>query len=139
VVHFRALLPVHFQRPLTFIVGLVTVAEQLKANRLQREAWERERREAEARRAEEARRREEEAARVRALEAAVTAWQRTAAIRQYAAELRRKAEEAGALEQNSALAAWLSWAEAYADRIDPLLPEASVPQDPGRPDRYGYR
>jgi hypothetical protein len=122
-----------------FIVGLVTVAEQLKANRLQREAWEKERREAEARRAEEARRREEEAGRVRALEAAIAAWQRTTAIREYAAELRLKAEAAGVLEQNAALAAWLAWAVAYADRIDPFLPEPSVPQDPGRSDRYGYR
>jgi hypothetical protein len=81
--------------------------------------------------------REEEAGRVRALEAAVAAWQRTTAIREYTAELRRQAQAAGVLEHNAALGAWLAWAVAYADRIDPILPEPSVPQDPGRPDRYG--
>lgn len=121
------------------IVGIVAVAEELKANRLRREAWERERREAEARRAEENRRKEEEAARVRALDSAVAAWQRTRAIREYAAELRQKAEAAGPLEENPLLADWVAWAEAYADRMDPFLPEPSVPQDPGRPDRYSYR
>ena len=122
-----------------FVVGLVAVAEELKAQRLKREAWQKEWREAEARRAEEARQREEEAARVRALESAVAAWQRTRAIREYAAELRQKGETAGAVEEGSPLAAWLAWAEAYADRTDPFLPQPSVPQDPGRPDKYGYR
>lgn len=121
------------------IVGMVAVAEELKANRLRREAWEREWREAEARRAEEAKRKEEEAARVRALDSAVAAWQRTCAIRAYAAELRRRAEAVGGVAGGTPLAAWLVWAEAYADRTDPFLPELSVPQDPGRPDRYGYR
>lgn len=119
-----------------FVVGVVAAAEALRAQRLRHEAWERERREAEARRAEEARRKEEEAARVRALDAALAAWQRTGAIREYAAELRQKAEEAGTLQEDSPLAEWLAWAEAYADRTDPFLPEPSVPQDPGRPDRY---
>lgn len=119
-----------------FVVGLVAVAEALKAKRLEREAWEKEWREAEARRAEEARRKEEEAARVRALDAAVATWQRTRTIREYATELRKKAEAAGALQEDSPLATWLAWAEAYADRTDPFLPEPSVPQDPGRPDRY---
>ena len=121
------------------VVGMVAVAEELKANRLRREAWEKEWREAEARRVDEARRKEEEAARVRALESAVAAWQRTRAIREYAAELRQKAEAAGVLAEDSPLADWLAWAEAYAARTDPFLPEPSVPQDPGRPDRYGYR
>lgn len=121
------------------VVGMVAVAEELRANRLRREAREKEWREAEARRVEEARRKEEEAARVRALESAVAAWQRTRGIREYAAELRQKAEAAGVLAEDSPLAGWLEWAEAYADRTGPFRPEPSVPQDPGRPDRYGYR
>ena len=122
-----------------FVVGLVAVAEALRARRLEREAWQRERREAEARRAEEARRKEEEAARVRALDADVAAWGRARAIREYAAELRQSAEAAGVLNEGSPLTAWLAWVETHADLTDPFLPEPSVPQDPGRPDRYGYR
>lgn len=123
----------------TFVVGLVAVAEALKEQRLQREAWQREWQAAEARRAEEARRKEDEAARVRALDAAVAAWQRSRLVREYVADLRRAADVAGVLENDPGLADWVVWAEAYAARIDPLLPQPSVPKDPGRPDRFGYR
>jgi hypothetical protein len=121
-----------------FIVGLVAAAELLKAQRLAREQWQREWREAEERRAEEARRREEEAARVRALESALAAWQKARLVREYAAEFRRSGEVSQTLEPGSPLDVWLRWVNGYAERIDPMLPTPTVPEDPGRPDRYGY-
>jgi hypothetical protein len=122
-----------------FVVGLVAAAETLREQRLASEAREREWREAEERRAEEARRREEEAARIRALESALASWRRSRLVRAYVAELRGAAETAGTLEVGSQLAEWLAWAESYADRVDPLLPEPVVPEDPGPPNRFGYR
>ncbi len=121
-----------------FIVGLVAAAEGLKAQRLAREQWQREWREAEERRAEEARRKEEEAARVRALESALAAWQKARLVREYATELRRSGEVSETLEPGSPLDVWLRWVNGYAERIDPMLPTPTVPEDPGRPDRYGY-
>jgi hypothetical protein len=122
-----------------FVVGLVAASETLKAQHLAREERERQWREAEERRAEEARRREEEAARVRALESALATWQKARLVREYAAELRRSMEVTGTLEPGSPLDTWLRWVDAYADRVDPRLPTPTVPDDPGRPDRFGYR
>jgi hypothetical protein len=121
-----------------FIVGLVAAAQVLKAQRLAREQRQREWREAEERRAEESRRKEEEAARVRALESALVAWQKARLVRDYAAELRRSVEVSQTLEPGSPLDVWLRWVDGYAERIDPMLPTPTVPEDPGRPDRYGY-
>ncbi len=121
-----------------FVVGLVAASEALKEQRLAREAWERNWREAEARRVEEARRREEEAARIRALDSVLASWQRSCLVREFAAEVQRAAEAAGVLEPGSPLGEWLSWARSYADRVDPLLPQPTVPEDPGPPSRFGY-
>jgi hypothetical protein len=122
-----------------FTVGLVAAAETLKAQRLAHEERQREWREAEERRAEEARRREDEAARVRALESVLATWQKARLVREYAVEIRRALEIDGTLDPGSSLDTWLHWVDAHADRIDPLLPTPTVPEDPGRPDRYGYR
>ncbi len=122
-----------------FVVGLVAASESLREQRLRREAWEREWREAEARRAEEVRRREEEAARIRALESALASWQRSCLVREFVAEAHRAVEAAGILQPGSPLDEWLSWARSYADRVDPLLPQPAVPEDPGPPSRFGYR
>jgi hypothetical protein len=123
-----------------FIVGLVAAAEAIKARRLEQEARERELRAAEERRALEARRREEEAAHVRALNQAVAAWRRSRLIRDYIAEVHGALEQSGDSISGSPMAEWLTWAEGYANSIDPLLPTPSIPRDPGRPDsaRYGW-
>lgn len=113
-----------------FIVGLVKAAEVHKAQRLEREAREREWRAAEERRLQEVRRREEEASRIRALDHGVSLWRRTRVIREYITEVRASAERAGNLEAGSALAEWFLWAEGYVNRIDPLVPSPLVPQDP---------
>jgi len=121
-----------------FMIGLVAGAEVLKVQRLAREQWQREWREAEERRAEETRRREEEAARIRALESVLSKWQKARLIREYATELRKSGRVSGRPESDSALESWLEWVDSYADRMDPLLATPAVPDDPGRPDRYGY-
>jgi hypothetical protein len=123
-----------------FIVGLVAAAEKLKQQRLEREAREREWRAAEERRLEEQRRREAEAARVRALDLALSAWRDARDIREYVAEARAALASNPELPADAPIVQWLAWAEGYADRIDPLAPEPSVPKDPGPPHpSYGWR
>lgn len=122
----------------SFTVGLVKAAEGNKAQRLEREARERERRAAEERRLLDIRRREEEASRVRALDHVVGKWRRARLIREYVGEVRAAAERAGNFEAGSPLAEWLMWAEGYANRIDPLLPDPSIPQDPEPRGHGGY-
>ena len=103
-----------------FMVAAVEVAHE-------RAEWERRRAESEARRrgeelarVEENRRREAEAARVKALEDQAERWHRSRTIREYAAAVRAAANAKGALPESDELAAWLQWAEAHAQRLDPV-------------------
>lgn len=112
------------------MVGLVAAAEALKAQRLEREARQREYEAAAERRRLAEERRQEEAARVRALDADLTHWRKASVVREYAAAMRRAAEAAGLLADGTPMAAWLAWVEAYADRIDPAAGAPSVPADP---------
>jgi hypothetical protein len=112
----------------SIIVGLVFVAEGMRERRLEWEERDRLRHEAEERRLVELRRREEEEARIRAL-------LHTVALRRTARDVREYVEAARAMTGSNCpvspeLTAWLQWAELYADRIDPLLPAPSVPEDP---------
>jgi hypothetical protein len=111
-----------------FIVGLVFVAEGMRQRTIEREEREREWREAEERRALELRRREEEEARVRALLHTLDRRHTAREVREYVDAV-RTAMGANA-EMPEDLSSWLQWAEGYADRIDPLLPTPSVPEDP---------
>ena len=120
----------------SFVVGLIAAAEVLKDRRLKREARQRESREAEARRAAEARRKAEEEARIRALDQAVSNWQRSRLYREYVSAVRQATQAEHILEDGSPLAEWLAWVEAYADRVDPLLPQPDVPTDPRPTDRF---
>ncbi|MEJ7761025.1 MAG: hypothetical protein WKF55_15700 [Gemmatimonadaceae bacterium] len=119
-----------------FIVGLVVCAEAARAGRLEREEREREYREAEEKRLLELRRREEEAARARALIHAADQWETAQTIRRYLMQVR------GSLEHRPdvplEMREWLKWAQEFVDRIDPLLPEPSIPVDPQPPDRSRY-
>lgn len=112
------------------MVGLVAAAEALKAQRLAREARQREFEAAQERRRLAEQRRQEEAARIRALDADLVAWRKAAVVREYAAAMRRSAEAAGLLAEDTPMAAWLAWVEAYADCIDPAAGTPSVPADP---------
>jgi hypothetical protein len=123
-----------------FIVGLFVAAERLKALRIEREDREREWRAAEERRAQEARRREEEASRIRALDNVVSAWRDARDIRHYVADARTALSGMNEAPHDERVSTWLAWAEDYAARIDPLLPQPTVPKDPGpRHPTYGFR
>lgn len=118
-----------------FIVGLVAASEAIKQKRVEDEArereWEARRKREEA--AEE--RRKAEAARIRALTVDMKAWRRAANVREYAAALRKAAEAASLMGEESEFAWWVEWVESYAERIDPLLPAPKLPHDP---DPYAY-
>jgi hypothetical protein len=120
------------------IVGIVAAAEAMKARRLEQEARHREYLAAEERRQQAERKRQEEAARILALEASLVAWRRAAAIRQYIDAMRQAAEASGAVDEDSALAEWLRWAEGYANRVDPTKRTLEVPADPDPPRWAGY-
>lgn len=118
-----------------FIVGLVAASEAIKAKRLADEErareWEAQRKREEA--AE--KRRQQESARVRALNADMKAWRRAHNVREYAVALRRAAEAASMMGEESEFAWWVEWVEEYAERIDPLAPAPKPPKDP---DPYAY-
>jgi hypothetical protein len=123
-----------------FIVGLVKAAEVIKARRLEREARARQQRAAEERREAALRRQAEEEARIRALDHAVAAWSRARTIREYVAAFRAAGGQGVETDASTAIAEWLAWAEAFGDRLDPLHPGPSVPEDPEprRPRTYGW-
>jgi hypothetical protein len=112
------------------MVGLVAAAEALNAQRLERDARQREFQAAEERRQLAEKRRQEEAARVRALDADLGAWRKAVVIREYAAAMRKSAEAAGLLAEGTPVTNWLAWVVAYADRVDPAARLPSVPADP---------
>ena len=112
-----------------FVRNLLMTAESLRAEREERARrdrhWEEEadRR----RRAEEARQREE--ARVKLLRSEVERWSFARSVREYVADPRARMDVAKYqmnIEGGIPFEEWLTWAAAYADRIDPLrveLPE----------------
>jgi hypothetical protein len=107
-----------------FIIGLVRAALGLKRQRAEAERRERERQEEERKRQEEARRLEEaerawreEQARVERLIRLEAVWTRNQKLRELVSALR---QVLGEVETESELGKWLSWAETYANRSDPL-------------------
>lgn len=113
-----------------FVVGLVAASEAIKQYRLEQDARERERQAEQKRREAAEQRHQAEAARVRALGADLKAWRRATIVRDYAVALRRAAEAALLLGDGSDFIWWVEWVEAYAERIDPLLPAPKIPNDP---------
>lgn len=112
------------------MVGLVAAAEALKARRLEQEARHREYLLAEERRRQQEKLRLEKAARIRALDASLSAWRKSAVVREYAAAMRKAAEAAGLLGQGTPMSIWLAWVDEYADYIDPTKPTPAIPEDP---------
>jgi len=105
----------------SFICGLSTAAQAIKAARAERERWKQEWAERERRRQEEEKRRLEEEARIQDLIAKVTSWDTNRKIRQFLAAAEEAiTEKHGSLQASSELSRWLSWARRYADAIDPL-------------------
>lgn len=100
-----------------FIVKLLEKAVMRKnqhdENEARRQAWaeqERLRREEEAREAEEQKK-------IDQWDQWMTAWKRCQDVRAFATAIREKLSP---IEEGSKVAGWLVWAEAYADKIDPL-------------------
>ena len=107
-----------------FIVGLLKVAEAVKARRLRQEQEEQLRRETERRRQEEERKRQEELARRQRLEQEVINWAKAQQLRAYLAAVKdRLHAKHGEIQSGSRADQWLTWAHQHADRLDPLLTE----------------
>lgn len=104
-----------------FIIGLIKVAEVVKAERLKREQEERARLEAERRRRDEERKRQEELARRESLIKEAASWTQGQQVRAYIAALKEKViAQHGAIQAGSQVDQWLTWANRQADRLDPL-------------------
>ena len=104
-----------------FIIGLIKVAEVVKAKRLKREQEERVRLEAEQRRRDEERERQEELARREGLIKEATRWTQAQQVRAYIAALKEKViAQHGAIQPGSQADQWVAWAYRQANRLDPL-------------------
>lgn len=104
-----------------FIIGLLKVAEELKARRLKREEEERLRLEAQRQREEEERRRQEELARRNALIKEAESWAKAQQLRMYLAAVKEAViGKHGTIEQGSKAEQWFIWAHTQADLLDPL-------------------
>lgn len=107
-----------------FIVGLLKVAEAVKARRLKQEQEEQRRREAERRRQKEAIKRQEELARREALEQEATNWAKSQQLRAYlTARKEMLIAKHGEIQSGSQSDQWLAWAHQHANRLDPLVNE----------------
>jgi hypothetical protein len=105
-----------------FVVGLLKVAEAVKARRLKQEQEEQLRREAERRRQEEAIKRQEELTRRQALEQEATNWAKAQQLRTYLSALKDMlTSKHGEIQPGSQADQWLAWAHQHADRLDPLV------------------
>lgn len=107
-----------------FIVGLVRAVEAIQQAKAEWEEKQRRREEERGLRLEEERQRQEEARRGRRLEEEADAWAKAEQLRAYVAAVRECAERANGVEPESTLSGWLTWAEGYAEAIDPAVTRA---------------
>ena len=104
-----------------FIVGLLKVAEAVKARRLKQEQEEQIRREAERRRQEEEQKRQKELVERQRLEQEAASWAKSQQLRAYLAALKNMLNaKHGEIQSGSPADQWLAWAYQHADRLDPL-------------------
>jgi len=109
-----------------FIIGLIKVAEVVKAERLKREQEERVRLEAEQRRRDEEMKRQEELARREGLIKEAARWTQAQQVRAYIGALKEKViAQHGEIQSGSQADQWLTWANRQADRLDPLSATSS--------------
>ena len=105
-----------------FIVGLLKIAEAVKAQRLKQEQEEQIRREAERRRQEEELKRQQELSGRQKLEQEATNWAKAQQLRAYLAAVKdRLHAKHGEIQSGSQADQWLTWAHQHADRLDPLI------------------
>lgn len=101
------------------IVAFVEVGAALRRHRAEEARKEAERQERARQHQEAERRRKAEEARRKNLEARADAWARAETVRRFVAEVERRARANGQTPSPE-LRRWLSWAEAHAERLDPL-------------------
>jgi hypothetical protein len=107
-----------------FIIGLLKVADAVKAERLKREQEHQARLAVEGKREEEAKKRQEEFARWQSLEQEAANWAKAQQLRAYLAALKEMLiTKQGEIQQGSQADLWLGWAYQHADRLDPLVSE----------------
>lgn len=104
-----------------FIIGLVKVADAVRAERLKREQEHQARLAVERKREEEAKKQQEELIRCQALEQEASNWAKAQQLRAYLAALKEMLiAKQGEIRQGSKADQWLGWAYQHADRLDPL-------------------
>jgi hypothetical protein len=105
----------------SFIAGLIQTSEDIKNERIREDQRKKEREEWERKRREEEQQRWEEERRIKDLEQKLGAWQQSRHIRAFIEAVRENAlQKHGNILPDSDLAKWLMWAEARANRIDPI-------------------
>jgi hypothetical protein len=115
----------------SFVIGLMKATEIIKKNRIEREKreleWQERRRRHEA--LEEIRREEEE--RIKVLDKQVSSWSKSQQIRAYTEAFKKAVIQLyGEVVLGGKQDKWLTWANKYADRIDPLvISEPSITED----------
>jgi hypothetical protein len=103
------------------IIGILTVAEHNRVQRLQREAEERRRRAEEERRLEAERRQREEEQRRKDLERMAERWFESRRLRLFIQACEQTlAAESETQQSKDSVVRWLRWAREHADRIDPM-------------------
>lgn len=102
-----------------FIEGLWVAAEQIKQDRLKREAFWREHEEQQRIAAERARLIEQEKQRRQNLENQAVAWEKSRVIHAF---IEAAVEKKGEFTPDSDFGKWVQWAKDYADYLDPLRP-----------------
>jgi hypothetical protein len=101
------------------VVGLIEAALQKKAQRVEQERTRLKQEELERRREEARQRERQERARVRRLERLLEASNDHRRLREFVAQLH---EFVGAVDQDTEMGRWLSWADDHVQRLDPLTP-----------------
>lgn len=104
-----------------FLVGLLTVAEALKARRLKQEEEARLRQEAQRRREEEEQLQQAERNKRQALEQEAANWTKAQQLRTYLSAVKELViAKHGEIQPGSHADQWLTWAHQHANRLDPL-------------------
>lgn len=122
------------------MIALIVGVERERDWRFQQEENERRRKAEEAQRWRQEQERRKEEQKIGQLNKMIENWNQAASIRAFMADLKATVEERqGQIEERSDLAAWMSWAFAYADKIDPLKNQRQAQTDSSeawsRPDR----
>ncbi len=119
---------------------LAEILDRLVRRRAENEEWERTRPERERQKAEDERQRDEiarlqaeEEKRIDNLKKQVAAWEQASSIRRFVAALRDEATGRCTQGPGSMIEKWIQWAEAQADKIDPVLALAAgtIPEPQG--------